>query len=378
MSLDRLNVLQFSDYHMHFREGDLLKLVAGDGLELYDKIVAEPNLNEPVTNDTGMLHYLGAIRKATGSQYRPELLMTFQITPQTSAQDIKGAKDIGAFGAKVLPAGVTTNSSYGIEDFYNPRFRQTLQVLEDHHLPLLLHCEKPGTDRFEAEREFLPIFEDIVGSFKYLRVVFEHVSTREGIELVRKLSAKKPGRVFATITLHHATLDWTSVFECDRKTIKNPHLLCKPVLNRPEDRDAVLDAMLSGESCFGFGSDSASHLRERKEGPDPPSGIFTPPEVAYALLAELFVNSSNGDDGRLAHFACFNAAKFHYLQPAVRRVLLLRDPWQVPADKRIYLRDEPEQLPAETRCVSVVPLRAGTFLSWRPQPEYGCPASRFQ
>jgi dihydroorotase len=293
--------------------------------------------------------------------------MTFQITPQTTVQDIEWAKNAGAFGAKVYPLGVTTNSQYGIEDFYDSRFRQILKALEDYHLPLLLHCEKPGANRFESEREFLPIFEDIVGSFKYLRVVFEHVSTSEGIKLVRELSAKKPGRVFGTLTLHHATLDWTSAFECDRKTIKNPHLLCKPVLNRPEDRDAVLEAMLSGESCFGFGSDSAPHLREAKEGPNPPSGIFTPPEVAYALLAELFVNSSSDSEGRLTRFACLNATRFHCCLPPSRRVKLVKNPWRVPDDKQIYFRDKPEQLPAETRCISVVPLRAGQILSWKVQ-----------
>lgn len=323
--------------HRHLREGDEMLSRTTKGLELFGFTVVMPNLIEPVTVESCQT-YCADIRNHNhliDGNYR--LGMTFQFTGQTQTHDAIWATSLfsHAFGVKLYPQGMTTNSEYGIADFSDPRLQEfLLGIAESSYgrspLVVMVHCEAQSDDRFETERNFLPIFERLVTRHARLKVVLEHVSTRQGVELVRSLSDVSGYNVFATITLHHALCHKGDVYNRDG-SIKNPFLHCKPAINARRDRDAVYEAMISGKKCFGFGSDSAPHLVEKKLGDKSPAGVYVPPDVAICTLVEEFEKSGGRDwQARLENFACRNAAAFYGIK-LPGGIELVEDPWVVPA-----------------------------------------------
>jgi len=339
----------FFEGHRHLREGEMLKFVTSEDLPLFSRIVVMPNTKVPITGAIQMIEYRRKITDEIGTTGWPELLLTVQITPKTTAQDVAEAHLSGAFAGKAYPFGVT-NSEFGIADFTAPGFVDVLATMQELGMPFLSHCEAPGADVFNSERRFIPTLQQIIESFPKLPVVFEHVSTREGLEFVRR--ASRGGHpVFGTLTLHHAILCRDDVFSTcvPEPELRNPHYFCKPVANSPEDRDAILEAMLSAEPYFGLGSDSAPHLGKYKEGPKPPPGIYVPPRLLCGKLAELFQAAGGDWSARLAAFACRNAEEFHGFAPTNGRLKIIRRPWQVST--------ETERLP-------VVPFLAGEIVEW--------------
>ena len=320
----------------------------------YEHLVVMPNLAEPIETAKQLVGYYDGLRPLRESAHPSKLLMTFQLTQSISGNAVarlrreftrqRGAHI--AIAGKTYPLGVTTNSEHGIENYEGAGFLDALEVMEDLDIPALFHGEQPGAEVMSAEVAFLPILDTIIRLFPKLRVVFEHVSTREGIEFV--LGHHRAGcRVFGTLTLHHATCTWPDAF-FNNGSIRNPHLVCKPRLQTGDNRDAVREAMVSAEACFGFGSDNAPHLRDRKEGPNPPSGIFTPPVVAYPKLAEIFEATGGDWLMRLYYFASLNAARFYGLSVPQSDIELTKEPWTVP---EIYN--------------GIVPFLAGETLQWQ-------------
>jgi dihydroorotase len=323
-----LNLHSPLDMHVHLRQGDMLGLVAPYTARDFAAAVVMPNLTPPVTSLAQVLDYRQAILRAASDSFTP--LMTLFFRAYSRAELVEARPHI--IGVKLYPAGMTTNSEAGTKDM--DEARATLAIMEELDIPLLVHGEGCG---FVMDREaiFLPVVKEWARSFPRLRIVLEHVTTRAGVELVERFD-----NLFATITLHHLLITLDDVLG----GLMRPHLFCKPVAKRPEDRDALRLAALNHPSFF-FGSDSAPHPLEAKEAPGCAAGIFSAP-VALPALAGLFEELGALD--RLQAFVSDRACAAYGLTPTPRMVRLERRAWTVPE-----------------RIGSVTPYLAGQTLAWR-------------
>ena len=316
------------DMHVHLRQGEMLALVAPYTARDFAAAVVMPNLTPPVTSLAQVLDYRREILRAAGDSFVP--LMTLFFRPYSRAELLAARPHI--IGLKLYPAGMTTNSEAGLADMDTAR--ETLALMEELGIPLLIHGEGCG---FVMDREavFLPVVEKWARAFPRLRIVLEHVTTRAGMELVDRFE-----NLFATITLHHLHITLDDVLG----GLMRPHLFCKPVAKRPEDRDALRRAAVDHPRAF-FGSDSAPHPVSAKEAPGCAAGIFSAP-VALPALAALFEEMNALD--RLQAFVSERACAAYGLTPVARDVRLERREWTVP-----------------DRIGSVAPYLAGQTLNWR-------------
>jgi dihydroorotase len=296
-----------------------------------------------VTTTQAALDYRARILDALPSGHAFEPLMTLYMTDETSAKEIARAKASGFVHAvKYYPAGATTNSQSGVTAL--ARAYPALAAMERAGLVLAIHGEvtDPRVDVFDRERVFVEReLAAIVRDFPGLRIVLEHVTTREGVAFVTDASPN----VAATITPQHLVYSRNSLFEGGLR----PHLYCLPVLKREAHREALVAAATSGNPKFFLGTDSAPHGRGAKESACGCAGCYSAP-VALALYAEAFEDADALD--RLEGFASLNGAAFYRLPPNADHVTLLREAWRVP-----------ESLPFGDD--TIVPLRAGTTVEWR-------------
>jgi len=316
------------DMHVHLRQGDMLALVAPHTARDFAAAVVMPNLTPPVTSLAQVLGYRQEILRVAGESFTA--LMTLFFRPYSRAELLAARPHI--IGLKLYPAGMTTNSEAGLSDMATAN--ATLALMEELDIPLLIHGEGCG---FVMDREavFLPVVDKWAREFPRLRIVLEHVTTRAGMELVDRFE-----NLFATITLHHLLITLDDVLG----GLMRPHLFCKPVAKRPEDRDALRRAAIEHPRAF-FGSDSAPHPVSAKEAPGCAAGIFSAP-VALAALAALFEDMGALD--RLQAFVSDRACAAYGLTPMARDVRLERREWTVPQN-----------------IGSVVPYLAGQTLNWR-------------
>lgn len=323
-----LNLHSPMDMHVHLRQGDMLTLVAPHSARDFAAAVVMPNLTPPVTSLARVLDYREEILRVTGESFSPLMTLFFR----TYSRDELLAARPHIIGVKLYPAGMTTNSEAGLADM--KQACATLAVMEELDIPLLIHGEGCG---FVMDREavFLPVVEEWARAFPRLRIVLEHVTTRAGVELLDRFD-----NLFATITLHHLLITLDDVLG----GLMRPHLFCKPVAKRPEDRDALRQAALRHPRAF-FGSDSAPHPRDAKEAPGCAAGIFSAP-VALPALAGLFEELGALD--LLQSFVSDRACAAYGLSPMDRTVRLEHGVWTVPE-----------------RFGSVVPYLAGQTLDWR-------------
>lgn len=328
------------DMHVHLRQDDLLRRMAPWTARYFAKALVMPNLTPPVCTANAVALYRQEIIVAVGSASGFEPLMTFKILPDTNPSTLEGLQRAGAVAGKVYPKGLTTNAEDGVEDYF--ALYPVFSMMQKLGLVLCLHGEKPGAgiEGFDRERAFLRTLFYLARTFPTLRIVMEHLTTAAAVEGVLQL----PGTVAATITVHHLLLTHDDVGG-DRM---RPHHYCKPVAKRVTDRDALVEAAISGCPKFFFGSDSAPHPRHRKECSECCAGIFTAP-VALPLLAEIFERQNALD--RLQLFVHDNALRFYGLSEALR-----------PDRPTLTLVRQPRVVPEEID--DVVPFYAGQQLSW--------------
>lgn len=309
---------------------------------VFARAVVMPNLTPPVTTTERALTYRDRIVSAIPDGIDFEPLMTLYLTDETRPEEVAAAAREGFAGFKLYPAGATTNSDEGVTDV--GRIARVLEAMEEHEVPLLVHGEvtDPEIDIFDREKRFIDrVLEPLVRRHDGLRVVFEHVTTRDAVDFVRE----SPPRVGATITPQHLLLNRNALLVGGVR----PHHFCLPVLKREEHRLALVDAAVSGDPRFFLGTDSAPHPRSAKESACGCAGCYSAP-VALSLYAEVF--EAAGALDRLEAFASFHGADF-YRRPRNRgRIRLVKRPWTVPSVVG-FGRDE------------VVPLRAGTAVDWR-------------
>ena len=338
-----LSLTRPDDWHLHLRDGPTLAAVAPDTARRFGRAIVMPNLLPPVTTTAQALAYRERVLAAVPAGLSFEPLMALYLTDETTPAEILRARASGAVAAvKLYPAGATTHSDAGVTDL--TRTHGALAAMAETGLPLLIHGEvtDPQVDIFDRERVFLerslfPLIERFPG----LKVVLEHVSTREGVARVRG----GPERLAATITPHHLLLSRNAMFAGGLR----PHHFCLPVAKREEDRLALVEAATSGHPRFFLGTDSAPHPRRRKESGSAPGGIYTA-HAAIELYAEVFEQAGALD--RLEAFASFHGPDFYGLPRNRDRVTLVREPWTVPAT--LVMGEE-----------ELVPFRAGEGVAWR-------------
>ncbi len=341
--MQSLTLTRPDDAHLHLRDGAALVSVLPHTARVFARAVVMPNLRPPVTDTALAAAYRERILAALpkGSKFEP--LMTLYLTDNTGAEEIVRAKRSGfVCGVKYYPAGATTNSEAGVTRI--ERAYPALAAMEEHDLPLLVHGEvtTPGVDVFDRERVFLEtVLAGITRRFPRLRIVLEHVTTREAVEFVLAVGP----HVAATVTAHHLLYNRGAMFAGGIR----PHYYCLPVLKREEHRQALLRAATGGNPKFFLGTDSAPHARADKETLCGHAGIYTA-HAAIELYAEVFEQAGALD--KLEAFASFHGADFYRLPRNRGSITLQKEPWTVPGE-----------IPFGS--ATLVPLRAGESVGWR-------------
>ena len=342
-SMKRLSIPRPDDWHVHFRDGEVLSLVVPDTARQFARAIAMPNLVPPVATTDQALAYRDRIHGAASKSPAFEALMTLYLTDHTSADEILRARSSGyVHGVKLYPAGATTNSAHGVTSLRHTH--AALEAMQETGLPLLVHGEvvENEIDVFDRERVFIErVLSPLLEQFPGLRVVLEHVTTSEAVEFV----LAGPDTLAATITAHHLLLNRNALFSGGLR----PHYYCLPVLKREKHRQALISAATSGNKKFFLGTDSAPHARSDKESACGCAGIYTA-HSAIELYAEVF--EAAGSLEALEDFASKNGAHFYGLPVSTTRVTLEKKSWQVPR----VLRYADQEL---------VPYAAGENLAWK-------------
>ncbi len=338
-----INIIKPDDWHLHLREGQILESVLPATVKSFRRAIVMPNLIPPVTDVEMAMTYRQDILNACPGECDFEALMTLYLTDNTSPADVKAAADspyVHAF--KLYPAGATTNSASGVTSL--PDLMPTLEAMVEHQVPLLVHGEvtDPDVDVFDREAVFIDhVLSPILQALPGLRVVFEHLTSRQGVEFVMDAGPN----VAATLTAHHLYMNRNAMFS---KGIR-PHHYCLPVLKRETHREALVAAAISGNSKFFLGTDSAPHDRAAKESSCGCAGMYASP-VALELYTQIFEDNDVLD--KLEGFASLFGPKFYGLPVNKEQVTLKRQEWQVPS-----------VIPAGTE--EIVPLCAGETLRWQ-------------
>lgn len=340
---DRITLVRPDDWHIHLRDGAVLAHTVADAARQFARAIIMPNLLPPVRNRDEAAAYRERILAARPQGSRFEPLMVLYLTDATSPEDVRQAKASGfVHAAKLYPAGATTNSSSGVTRLEN--IFPTLEAMAEVGLPLLVHGEvtRSEIDIFDREKHFIDEqLSQVVQRFPGLKIVFEHITTRDAAQFV----TEAPANVGATITAHHLLYNRNHLLAGGIR----PHFYCLPVLKRNTHQEALLDAATSGNRKFFLGTDSAPHTRHAKESACGCAGCYT----AYSAI-ELYAQAFEQRNAleRLEAFASFHGPDFYSLPRNTERVTLRREDWTLP-----------ESLPFGDQ--QVIPLRAGETLHWR-------------
>ena len=334
---DTITIRRPDDWHVHLRDGEMLATVAPYTARQFARAIIMPNLAPPVTNVAQATAYRERIIAETGPDFNP--LMTAYLTDQADPDALaRGHAESVWVAAKLYPAGATTNSASGVTDIAN--LRPALARMEQIGMPLLVHGEvtDPAIDVFDREAVFIDrILIGLIADFPALKIVFEHITTRQAAQFV----ADAPATVAATITPHHLHLSRNALFDGGLR----PHAYCLPVLKREEHRLAVRAAATSGSPKFFLGTDSAPHARDAKESACGCAGIFNAP-FALESYATMF-DEENALD-KFEAFASEHGPRFYGLPLNEGSVTLQR-----------ALNQVPEAIG------DLIPFHAGQELGWR-------------
>jgi dihydroorotase len=346
--MQTLTITRPDDWHLHLRDGSAMRDALAHTSGVFARAVVMPNLKPPITRTEQAQSYRGRILAALPAGHRFEPLMTLYLTDATTSAEIRRARDSGLVHAvKLYPAGATTNSESGVTDL--DRCAPVLQTMEELDVPLLVHGETtdPAVDVFDRERSFIDtVLIALRRRFPALRIVFEHITTREAVQYVSEADQ----RLAATITAHHLRYNRNALFVGpDGRNVIRPHAYCLPVIKREVHRQALVQAATGGSPKFFLGTDSAPHPVREKESACGCAGCFTAP-LALSMYADCFEQADALD--RLEGFASFHGADFYRLPRNRDRITLQRAAWQPPSD--LPFGDE-----------RVVPLGAGETFAWK-------------
>ena len=340
--IQKLTLARPDDWHLHLRDGELLRDVLPHTAARFGRAIVMPNLKPPVSTVKLALEYRERILAALpkGAAFTP--LMTLYLTENTSPDEIRRAKAAGnIYAVKYYPAGATTNADSGVTDIR--RCDRVLETMAEVGLPLLVHGEvtDPAVDVFDRETVFIDrVLAPLLQRLPDLRVVFEHITTKGAADFVRRA----PANVGATITPQHLLHNRNVIFKGGIR----PHYYCLPILKREGDREALVDAATGGNPKFFLGTDSAPHAQHLKENACGCAGMYSA-HAALELYAEVFEQAGALD--KLEGFASFHGADFYGLPRNTGKVTLVRQAWTVP-ESYPFGGDK------------LVPMRAGEEVTW--------------
>jgi len=317
------------DMHLHLREGEMLELVAPLTTESFSGAMIMPNLNEPITSEEILDKYTLDVKNALVHPFTQYMTLFFR--DDYTYDFLKSIKD-KILAIKLYPAGMTTNSEHGVSDIDD--IMDVLEYMSDLGIVLSVHGEADG---FVLDREsnFMPIYEKIASTFPDLKIVMEHITTARALNILDQYD-----NLYATVTLHHLIITLDDL----AGGLLRPHLFCKPIAKRPDDRDALLRAALDAHPKLMFGSDSAPHPKSAKESCGCAAGIFTAP-IALQVLAGLFEKHHSLDN--LQSFVSDNARRIYNIEPESKTITLKKEKFVVPDNYG-----------------EVIPMFAGESLEW--------------
>lgn len=331
------------DWHLHFRDGDMLAETVPATSRTFRRAIVMPNLVPPVTTATMAMAYRQRILAAVPAHHQFDPLVTLYLTDKTTRQDILDARQAGVVAAKLYPAGATTNSAHGVGalDSLYPVF----EVMAEQGMLLLIHGEVTDSDIdiFDREKVFIDRYlQHIVSRLPQLKIVFEHITTADAADFVAAAAAN----VAATITPQHLLLNRNDLLVGGVR----PHNYCLPVLKRRTHQEALRAAVASGSAKFFLGTDSAPHEKHRKESACGCAGCYSA-HSAIELYAQVFDDLGALD--KLEGFASHYGADFYGLPRNSSTITLVKEQWQVPAEITL-----PNGNP-------IVPFYAGQTLNWK-------------
>ena len=304
------------DMHLHLRDGEMLKNIAKTSAKTFSGAIIMPNLVPPVSTKEEVKAYKERIIKSIANEnFIPYMTLFFNANYDKSF--LESVRD-EITAIKLYPAGITTNSEGGVSGFDVEELRPTLEAMSELNIPLCVHGETNGFV-MDREAEFVSIYERLATAFPKLKIIMEHITTKESVAALDRFE-----NLYATITIHHLLITLDDV----AGGMLKPHLFCKPIAKRPEDRDALLKIALSAHPKVMFGSDSAPHPQHAKESCRCAAGVFTAP-IALQLLAELFEKHNALDN--LQAFVSDNAQRIYTLKTAPKIVILEKKPFTVPS-----------------------------------------------
>ena len=341
--MDTITLIKPDDFHLHLRDGKELASVAGDSARRFARAIIMPNLDPPVVSVRQALAYRRRILDCLpdGADFNP--LMTLYLTDDTPKDEVdRVAETGGVYAFKYYPAGATTHSASGVTDI--GKVMPVLEYMAQRDVPLLLHGEVTDAevDVFDREKVFVErVLAPLAGDIDALRIVLEHVTTREAVQFVSGAS----DRIAATITPHHLALNRNAMLSGGI----NPHHYCLPILKRERHRQALVAAATGGSPKFFLGTDSAPHRAQAKEKPPCCAGIYNAC-AAIESYASVFdaVNSLD----TLEQFASRNGARFYGLPLNTQRISLRREEWRIPDT-------------IDFAGAALVPFRAGELSRWK-------------
>jgi len=343
----QIQLIQPDDWHLHIRDGEVMRDVLVDTARQFARAIIMPNLKPPVITVDLAHAYQARIQASLQSLgitgFTP--LMTLYLTDNTSADEVRKAKTGGIKAFKLYPAGATTNSDAGVSDI--KRCYAALEAMQAIDMPLLVHGEVTSAhiDIFDREAVFIDqVLEPLRKDLPELRIVFEHITTKQAAHYVSDAQTGGKNSLAATITPQHLLMNRNAIFAGGIR----PHNYCLPVLKREEHRIALLEAATSGNPRFFLGTDSAPHEKGAKESACGCAGCYSAFN-ALGLYAEAF--ESVGKLDKLEGFASLFGPDFYALPRNTKKITLLKQAQNIPAE--LPLGD-----------ATIVPLRAGETIAW--------------
>ncbi len=347
MALNSITITKPDDWHVHLRDGEMLKQVAGYTARQFGRAIIMPNLSTPVTTAKMAIAYRDRILHATQDYPEFEPLMTAYLTDGMDPQELVKGHAAGVFtAAKLYPANATTNSSFGVSNVN--KIYPILEAMQNQGIPLLVHGEvtSPEIDIFDREAVFIEqIMQPLLKEMPELNVVFEHITTKDAADFVESQS----DNIAATITVHHLQINRNDMLVGGIK----PHLYCLPVAKRERHRQALRKAATSGSGKFFLGTDTAPHAVGDKESSCGCAGIFSAP---HALENYLQVFEEEQAMDQFEAFASLNGPAFYGLPINLQQITLKKISQKVP--KMIG-----------QKALAISPYKADETLSWCFEPE---------
>jgi dihydroorotase len=318
--MTELIIIKPDDMHLHLREGDILKHACSDTEKQFARAIVMPNLKTPIKSVNQAEKYYQNIKKCTNySNFEP--LMTLFFNDALDEEEIKKVSNSDIIhGIKLYPSGVTTNSNDGVDTIDN--CFHLFESMQKHSVPLLIHAETndKNIDIFDREKFFIDRhLTQIHSEFPDLRIVFEHISSKEAVDFVISANSK----VGATITPQHMLLDRNDLLSNGIK----PHHYCLPIVKRAEDRLAIIEAAISGSQKFFLGTDSAPHFRHQKESSCGCAGIYS---AAYAMELYVLIFEAENALDKLENFSSKFGADFYKLPYNKSKIKLIKKELEIP------------------------------------------------